>query len=159
MKISKNYEQAIYVLLLLATQKDHKSLKSNVMSQILEVSDSSLKKTLRKLVVKGLISSNASKDGGFKLKQSIKETTLLDVLIAIEGDKIIDYSKSHLARKIFPNKTHTIKSEELVFNTIDKGESAFKNELNNICISDLLELETIENGAVDWNSSFMLKKM
>lgn len=151
MRISKNYEQAIYVLLLLATQKELTPLKSSVMSQILEVSDSSLKKILRKLVVKDLISSNASKDGGFKLKQSIQEITLLDVLNAIENDKLFDYSLSHLAQRIFPNKEHSIKSEKLVVQAIQDGEDAFASELDKVFLSDLLKVEVIQNGVIDWN--------
>lgn len=152
MRISKNYEQAIYVLLLLATQKELTPLKSNVMSQILEVSDSSLKKILRKLVVKNLISSNASKDGGFQLKQSIQEITLLDVLNAIENDKLFDYSLSHLAQRIFPNKENSIKSENLVVQAIQNGENVFAKELDKVLLSDLLKVEAIQNGVIDWNA-------
>lgn len=150
MRISKNFEQGIYVLLLLATQKEHQPLKSSLMSQILGVSDSSLKKVLRKLVVKDLIDSNASKDGGFKLKKSIQEITLLDVMNAIENDQVIKYSLTHLARSIFPNKKHTLKSEQLVIDTINNGERAFSKELEKITLADLIEADAIKNGAIDW---------
>ena len=48
MKISKSFEQGMYVLLMLGLQKDNQIVKSNVMSNILHVSDSYLKKILRK---------------------------------------------------------------------------------------------------------------
>ncbi|MFO8479000.1 Rrf2 family transcriptional regulator, partial [Staphylococcus aureus] len=51
MKISKHFEQGIYVLLILATQEGQGAVKSQTLSEKLEVSDSSLKKILRKLVV------------------------------------------------------------------------------------------------------------
>lgn len=121
------------------------------MSQILEVSDSSVKKILRKLVVKDLISSNASKDGDFQLKQSIKKITLLDLLNTIENDKLFDYSISHLAQRISPNKEHSVKSEKLVVKTIQNGEDAFSKELDKVFLSDLLKVEVIQNGAIDWN--------
>ena len=44
MKINKSFEQGIYVLLMLGLQKDNQTVKSNVMSNILQVSDSYLKK-------------------------------------------------------------------------------------------------------------------
>ena len=88
MKISKSFEQGIYVLLMLGLQKDNQTVKSNVMSTILQVSDSYLKKILRKLVLAELITSNASKDGGFQLKKSLKQITLYDVYNAIETDII-----------------------------------------------------------------------
>lgn len=53
MKISKSLEQATFVLLMLALQKEHWPIKSIVFSQRLGVSDSYLKKVLRKLVVAG----------------------------------------------------------------------------------------------------------
>lgn len=46
MKVNKSVEQAIYVLVILALQKDHAPIKSRVLSQILQVSDSYLKKIL-----------------------------------------------------------------------------------------------------------------
>ena len=46
MKVNKSVEQAIYVLVILALQKDHAPIKSRVLSQIQQVSDSYLKKIL-----------------------------------------------------------------------------------------------------------------
>ena len=44
MKISKSLEQAIFVLLMLALQKDKTAVKSFILSKKLEISDSYLKK-------------------------------------------------------------------------------------------------------------------
>ena len=44
MKISKSLEQAIFVLLMLALQKDKTPVKSFILSKKLEISDSYLKK-------------------------------------------------------------------------------------------------------------------
>lgn len=44
MKINKSVEQGVYVLLMMALQKDHAPVKSHVLSQILGVSDSYLKR-------------------------------------------------------------------------------------------------------------------
>lgn len=107
MKISKSFEQGIYVLLMLGLQKDNQTVKSNVMSTILQVSDSYLKKILRKLVLAELITSNASKDGGFQLKKSLKQITLYDVYNAIETD-IITFDVSDLAEHVFNDDEHTL---------------------------------------------------
>lgn len=64
MKINKSVEQAIYVLLILALQKDGGPLKSRVLSAHLKVSDSYLKKILMKLKKGGLIVASASKKRG-----------------------------------------------------------------------------------------------
>ena len=111
MKISKSFEQGIYVLLMLGLQKDNQTVKSNVMSTILQVSDSYLKKILRKLVLAELITSNASKDGGFQLKKSLKQITLYDVYNAIETD-IITFDVSDLAEHVFNDDEHTKQSKK-----------------------------------------------
>ena len=42
MKLNKSFEQAVYVLTMLALQENHTPVKSRVLSDILEVSDSYL---------------------------------------------------------------------------------------------------------------------
>lgn len=100
MKTNKSFEQGIYVLLMLGLQKDNQTVKSNVMSNILQVSDSYFKKILRKLVLADLITSNASKDGGFQFKKSLKEITLYDVYNEIETEGIT-FNVSDLAEHVF----------------------------------------------------------
>ena len=99
MKISKHFEQGIYVLLILATQENQGAVKSQTLSEKLEVSDSSLKKILRKLVVANLITSNASKDGGFQLNQSIEDITVKEVIEAISNGDVIEFEISHFSRR------------------------------------------------------------
>ena len=45
MKLNKSFEQATYVVTMLALQEGHQPVKSHVLSQILQVSDSYLKKS------------------------------------------------------------------------------------------------------------------
>ena len=137
MKISKSFEQGIYVLLMLGLQKDNQTVKSNVMSTILQVSDSYLKKILRKLVLAELITSNASKDGGFQLKKSLKQITLYDVYNAIETD-IITFDVSDLAEHVFNDDEHTKQSKKKVIDTIDLGIKAFNSQLASVNLSELL---------------------
>lgn len=51
MVVNRCVEQGIYVVLILSLQKDHRPLLSKELSAILSVSDSYLKKILRKLVL------------------------------------------------------------------------------------------------------------
>lgn len=83
MKLNKSFEQAVYVLTMLALQENHTPVKSRVLSDILEVSDSYLKKILVKLTRAGLIQSNASKVGGYQLAQSVTTITLKDVFLLL----------------------------------------------------------------------------
>ncbi|MGG7058387.1 RrF2 family transcriptional regulator [Clostridium tertium] len=150
MKISKSFEQGIYVLLMLGLQKDNQSVKSNVMSKILKVSDSYLKKILRKLVLADLVISSASKDGGFQLKKSLKQITLYDVYKAIEIEGI-KYEISDLAEHIFNDDEHTKQSKKKVMDTIDLGVNAFNSELSSVYLSELLIEEENRCIKIDWN--------
>ena len=150
MKISKSFEQGIYVLLMLGLQKDNQTVKSNVMSTILQVSDSYLKKILRKLVLAELITSNASKDGGFQLKKSLKQITLYDVYNAIETD-IITFDVSDLAEHVFNDDEHTKQSKKEVIDTIDLGIKAFNSQLASVNLSELLIEENDSYPKIDWN--------
>ena len=103
MKMSSAVEQSLVVLVMLELQKDHAPVKSYLLSDRLQVSESYLKKTMRKLVVAGIVDAIASKEGGFKLARPIANITLLDVYQAIEGDGSFIHS-TQLADRIFLNQ-------------------------------------------------------
>ena len=71
MKIRQSFEQAICILLLIGASDS--PIKSHELSQKLDISDSYLKKITRQLVVGDLITSKASKLGGFVLKKKLQE--------------------------------------------------------------------------------------
>lgn len=100
MKMSHAVEQSLVVLVMLALQKDDLPVKSYLLSDRLEVSESYLKKTMRKLVVAGIVQAIASKEGGFRLARPISKITLLDVYQAIEGIGSFIHS-TQLADRIF----------------------------------------------------------
>ena len=137
-------------LFMLGLQKDDQSVKSNIVSNSLQVSDSYLKKILRKLVLAELITSNASKDGGFQLKKSLKQITLYDVYNAIETD-IITFDISDLAEHVFNDDEHTKQSKKKVIDTIDLGIKVFNSELASVNLSELLIEENDGYPKIDWN--------
>ena len=116
----------------------------------MQVSDSYLKKILRKLVLAELITSNASKDGGFQLKKSLKQITLYDVYNAIETD-IITFDVSDLAEHVFNDDEHTKQSKKKVIDTIDLGIKAFNSQLASVNLSELLIEENDSYPKIDWN--------
>lgn len=150
MKINKSFEQGIYVLLMLGLQKDNQAVKSNVLSKILQVSDSYLKKILRKLVLADLIISNASKDGGFQLKKSLNQITLYEVYKAIETEGIT-FEVSDLAEHVFNDDEHTKQSKKKVVDTITSGINAFYTQLSVVNLSELLIDESNNDLKIDWN--------
>ena len=97
MKLSKGWEQAIYVLLILNHLPQHHVLTSTTLSERLNVSDSYLKKIIKSLAKEGLVHSAPGKNGGFSLNKPLSEITFYDVFLAIEGrDKI--FSSQHLLK-------------------------------------------------------------
>lgn len=149
MKINKSIEQGIYVILILALQKNHEPVKSHVMSRILNVSDSYLKKILRKLVIAGLIDSSASKDGGFTLLKPIRSMTALDVYRALDTDSD-SIAVSRMAERIFDDEKHIKAGEQKILNVFKESADAFFAKLDTFHLSDLLKAEYIETGYYDW---------
>lgn len=148
MRVSKNFETSIYALLILGTQQEHAPLKSQVLSELLGVSDSALKKVLRKLVIAGFIDSTASKEGGFQLQKALAKISLLDVLTAVE-DPLIDLQLSDLAHKVFP-ATGAAATQTKLEKTVRKGEKAFSKRLAKVSLADLLEASGEADGRFDW---------
>ncbi|GHV97173.1 transcriptional regulator [Lactobacillus nasalidis] len=147
MKINKSVEQAIYVLLILALQKDGEALKSRVLSAHLQVSDSYLKKILMKLKNGGLIVASASKNGGYQLARPISTISIKDVFIALQltEDRL---ELSHLARFIFPDEKHVEESEQEISQAFDQAFAAFYDQLDQFKLDRLLKEDAM--GTIDW---------
>lgn len=149
MKINKSVEQAVYVLIILALQKDHRPVKSQVLSQVLQVSDSYLKKILMKLSKAALVSASASKTGGYQLAQSIEEISLKDVFYALELHKDTIQFK-HLSHAIFDDKEHVEESEGKIVATLEKALAAFYDQLDQLTLNQLLHQEAYQRGVIEW---------
>lgn len=142
MKLSKGFEQAIYVILILEIKGQGQPLKSTTLSEELQVSDSSLKKVLRKLVLANLIKSVASKDGGFLLAQPIERISLRDVLLAVEGKEPITFNNHHLTQQIFDyqkERDHIAYSEQLLKQALGTATDAYERSLATFTLDRLLK--------------------
>lgn len=139
MKMSSAVEQSLVVLVMLGLQKDGLPVKSHILSKHLEVSDSYLKKTMRKLVVANIVEAIASKEGGFRLARATKSITLLDVYEAIEGKDSFVHS-TQLADRVFPAKKAVETGTQEVLSIIFDAEQDFKKRLKQYSILDLLKL-------------------
>ena len=118
MRIRKSFEQAICILLLIGTSEG--PLKSHELSKMLDVSDSYLKKVTRQLVVAGLITSKASKLGGFILNKKMNDISFLDIFEAIEGkEKFIETT------------------QDIIINHLDAAENQYKQKLKEINLGEI----------------------
>ena len=149
MRLSKKFEQGIYVVFMLALQLEGRPIKSHILSEKLEVSDSYLKKILAKLVKFNIVKSNASKNGGFQLVRNIDEISLYDIYQALEEEK--EYRPPQdLAYKIFVCKEAIDKNVKKIDDVFVNAFNAFNEELKKLKFSDLLEKDIIKNGKLDW---------
>lgn len=149
MKVNQSVEQGIYVLLMLALQKDHTPVKSSVLSGILCVSDSYMKKILRKMVLAGLITSDAGKEGGFRLARSVEQISVYDVYAAIDGGGC-GIQLSGMAHRIFVDDQKLAKNEAEVVSLFERAGAAYEAELKQMKLSQLLIKENYQNGWTNW---------
>ena len=148
MIINRCVEQGIYVTLILSLQKDHRPLRSTELSAILEVSDSYLKKILRKLVLSDIIVSAPGKDGGFQLARPIEEISVYDVYSALEGQEC-ELKLSGIGSRIFIQEKFQ-HGEEKVRGIFEEANVAFLEKLRQLPLSDLSDYEYAKSGGVDF---------
>ena len=86
MKLSGAVEQACCIMALLADPKRTAPITNDALAEKMAVSSTYLKKISRKLVVAQLITSVQGAGGGFVLARELKQVTLHDVVLAIEGE-------------------------------------------------------------------------
>ena len=154
MRISSKFEQGIYVVIILALEKDHAPVKSSTMSGLLGVSDSYLKKILMKLSHNGLVNSSANKRGGYTLASDADRISLKDVFLALdEGEGF--FAQSDYAERLFTDQAHVRESTDKIMHAIDAGLGDFCDRLDEVKVSDLLEDGAWQNGVIDWEARLL----
>ena len=151
MFVNQCVEQGIYVALILSLEKNHRPLRSTELSAILSISDSYLKKILRKLVLADIIVSNPGKEGGFQLARSIEEISMYDIFAALEGEKC-ELKTTGIGSRIFIYGRDFAQEEEKVVSVFDRASEAFGNELRKLKLSELVSEEYYRKGAIDFKA-------
>lgn len=152
MKMKSSVEQAICILIMLATQTDQVTLKSTIISRRLSVSDSYLKKVMRELVVSGLVQSESGRDGGFRLRKAPREITMLHIYEAIEGEQSFVRS-SNLAEKVFLHADKVKNKKREVLDVFFDAEKLFKQRLQQYNLESLLTEENHEVDSINWKKT------
>ena len=152
MIINQCVEEGVYVVLLLSLQKDHQPLRSTELSTILCVSDSYLKKILRKLVLADIIVSNPGREGGFQLSRSVEEITLFDIYTALEG-RYCDLKMTGIGKRIFIYGREFSQGEDAVVSVFGQANEAFLDELRSLSLSELVSKDNYLNGTIDFREN------
>ena len=88
-----------------------------------------------KLVVAGLISSEAGKKGGVSLKMPPEKITLLDIFEAIEGKE--PFAKATgLVERVFLNELKEVKEQKqaMILEAFNQAELSYKEKLKTITL-------------------------
>ena len=149
MVINKSIEEGIVVLLMLALQEGHTPVGSQTLSTVMAVSDSYLKKTLRKLVVSGLVHSSPGRDGGFTLARPINAITVGDAFRALDPEGLA-FKNSGLAHTVFTSCDQLPQRECQLADIFAQGCASFAAILDEHPLSELLNEHAWDVGACDW---------
>lgn len=152
MQLTKGVEQAVCIIVLLATQESSAPLASDEISKKLGVSPSYMKKIIRKLVVQGIAESVSGNNGGVSLAKPATEITLLDVIEAMEGS-IQLYPDTGLISLAFHDGKYAQKGQELLRNVFSQGDRLLIEYFSNVTAADLLKegLGTSKLPTLNWN--------
>lgn len=148
-RINKSTEQGIIVLLMLGLQKDGQPVDSQSLSTVMGVSDSYLKKTLRKLTIAGLITSSAGREGGFTLARPLDSITLGDAFRALDPDSFV-FPGSSIAEEVFEGCDQLSKSQWRIAQIFQESGDAFRKQLDEHLLTELLKTDAWHERPRDW---------
>ncbi len=130
-------EQAVCILILLARLPSRAVLKSESISERLEVSPSYLKKLMRVLVRAGLVNSTPGVKGGFSLAKNPEEITLYDIFQAVEGRGSL-YQGRGVFTSVFTCQGKQAQEKCILDSVMKRAESAWIQALNEETLATLL---------------------
>ncbi|MES9737524.1 Rrf2 family transcriptional regulator [Peribacillus frigoritolerans] len=154
MQLTKGVEQAICIIVILSTQDKNVPLSSNEISRRLEVSPSYLKKIIRKLVVKQIITSVPGNNGGLTLAKSVDEIKNLEIIEAMEGP-ISMFPDTGLIEKAFKDGEYAEKGMDVLRGMFSRADQLLIEFFSSQTVADLLKesFGTTDIPTLNWNTA------
>ncbi|WP_322907098.1 Rrf2 family transcriptional regulator [Paenibacillus campi] len=153
MKFNPSLEQAICLLVLLATQQPGVPLSSDRASDILGVSRSYFRKITRKLVLQGIVRSAPGNNGGLSLGRAPAEITLLHVIEAMEGELSL-YADGGVMRNIFQDGTYVERGVELLNDVFAGADGLLKQYFSGFTLASMMEQSMgNDHSTLNWNTT------
>jgi Rrf2 family protein len=138
MKMSQGIEWCIHCCSLLAVLPEGRTLRLEKIAEYYELPVAYLRKHFQALSRAGLVKTNSGPNGGYKLARPAAEISLLDIYFAIEGEdpafrcnEIRRQGPTSCAQKSYPVACN-------IATSMWKAESAWRTELANVSLSDIL---------------------
>ncbi|RWX76921.1 Rrf2 family transcriptional regulator [Neorhizobium lilium] len=149
MKLSDGVEQAIHCMAVLSGLPDGSVLSAAALAEFHGVSTSYLLKHMQALSGAGLVATVPGPKGGYRSARKPEETTLLDIVLAVEGPaaafrcaEIRQRGPNPLPGRYF-TKPCGINAAML------KAEKAYRAELSKVTIADILaDLAASDDGGI-----------
>ncbi|NEG70606.1 RrF2 family transcriptional regulator [Bifidobacterium choloepi] len=150
MKANTSIEQAICAVIMIALQEGHRPVSGTTLAGWLEISESYLMKTMRKLAVAGIVDSHVQRGGGYTLARPLDEIGVGDVVAAVGGEPTV--TTTGLPERIFPDGEHTASVVGLLNDSFAAAGRDYLEALNRLSLADLVRSDAVADGAVDWAS-------
>lgn len=137
MRLTSGVEWAAHCALLLHALPDGATLPANRLAEYHDLPVPYLAKSLQALAAAGVIASVAGRNGGYRLGRPAADISLLDIVIAIEGDDAL--FRCNEIRKRGPTRvaarTYPLKCGIAV--AMERAEAAWRAELAATSVADL----------------------
>ncbi len=158
MKLTNATEQALAIIAILATQDKEVPASSKAVYQKLSVSQSYVKKLLRKLVVSNIIEGVSGNNGGFYIEKSLRDISLLDIVEAIEGP-LHSFPHIGVLERAFSDFNEIAQNgNERITEVFTHADDVWDEELRTVSVQDVLSDVFSNYGEIprrDWNQYIM----
>jgi Rrf2 family protein len=136
-KLGEGVEHAIHSVALLAGLKPDRVLAAAALAEFHGVSPSYLLKHLQALSGAGILSTVPGPNGGYRLAKTPDKITLLDIVLAVEGQQ--PAFRCTEIRQRGPNQLGVVPTRPCGINAaMLKAERAYRAELAQVTISNIL---------------------
>ncbi|MDB5550098.1 MAG: Transcriptional regulator, BadM/Rrf2 family [Rhizobium sp.] len=158
MKMSDGVEQAIHSVTMLAHLTEGGVLSAAALAEFHGVSPSYLLKHLQALSGAGIVQTVPGPKGGYRLARTPSDISLLDIVLAVEGNA--PAFRCNEIRQRGPNPVPGMPTKPCgIASAMLKAERAYRAELAHVKISDVIAdvAETDTDGAIATRSCAFLE--
>jgi Rrf2 family protein len=158
MKLSTGVEQAIHAVAMLANLSKGELLPASALAEFHGVSVSFLLKHLQALSRADILATVPGPNGGYYLARLPSETTLLDIILAVEGPEPAFRCKEIRRNGPNPMPDEFFSAPCQINAAMLRAERAYRAELKRVSIADLLEqVRRDDDGQIAARSCAFLK--
>jgi len=138
MELGQGIEWALHCCTVLALVPPDRTLPSARLAEFHQVPPAYLAKHLQSLAQAGIVESVPGRRGGYRLARSPADITLLDVIVAVEGDRPIFQCTEIRRRGPAAVPAREYRQQCAIHRAMDRAEAAWRAELERTTVADLL---------------------